>query len=196
MDIDRPLVRKRIEECRNGSGMVKAWKVNGTNNFIQLYMEGLRINFFLPTPDDVVESPPHTHDLGFTSTILYGTFTNTVLDVVDDPQGDYERLMLHKPDALTFKYSKTGQRCRIARETSTTYRVGDTYSLDPREYHTTLFEIPTITYMRRWQEEVIPTYHLVEPGYKVPSIPDRTISKAELPGIWHTLDEMCERAGI
>lgn len=196
MDIDRPLVRKRIEECRAGAGLIKSWKVDGRNAFIQLYLEGLRINFFLPTPDDVVESPPHTHDLGFTSTILYGSFTNTLLSVEDAPDGDYEKLRLHRPDALTFKYTKTGQRCCIVSEDSTTYGVGDTYSMDPREYHTTLFEVPTITYMRRWQEERIPTYHLVEPGSKVPSFPDRTISAAELPAVWRTLDEMCSLAGI
>lgn len=196
MDIDRPLVRKRIEECRRGLGMVKSWKVHGTNNFIQLYLPGLRINFFLPTPNDVVESPPHTHDLGFTSTILYGTFVNTILDVEDDPDGDYERYTLNKPDALTFTFNETRQRCRIVRETPTTYNAGDTYSMDPRQYHTTLFIVNTITYMRRWQEELVQTYHLVPPGRVIPSMPDRTVTQEELPGVWQTIDEMCVRAGF
>jgi hypothetical protein len=194
--LDRPLVRKRIEECRRGVGLVKSWKVNGTNSFIQIYLDGLRINFFLPTPDSVVKSPPHTHDLGFTSTILFGSFVNTILDVEEDLNGDYDRYQMCKPDALTFEFRDTQQRVSIVRQMPTTYRAGDTYSMDPREYHTTLFRDPTITYMRRWQEELVTTYHLVPVGRTIPPRPDRTVKSAELPGVWRTIDEMCARAGL
>jgi hypothetical protein len=196
MDIDRALVRKRIEECRRGAGVVKSWKVKGTNNFIQLMFPGLRINFYLPTPDDVVESPPHTHDLGFTSTVLYGVFTNTVLDVEEDPDGSYDRCTLLKPTPFTFKFNNTGQRCEVIRETSKNYRAGDTYSMDPRQYHSTVFAQETITYMRRWQEELVQTFHLVPHGRKMPLLPKRQVTKAELPGIWRIIDGQCEKAGI
>ncbi len=196
MDIDRALVRKRIELCRRGEGLVKSWKVKGTNNFIQLFLNGLRINFYLPSPGDVVESPPHTHDLGFTSTVLYGAFTNTVLDVEEDPDGLYERCTLLKPTPFTFQFHGTGQRCDILRETPTVYHTGDTYSTDPRQYHKTVFGQDTITYMRRWQEKLVQTFHLVPYGRKMPLLPKRAVTKAELPGIWRIIDGQCEKAGI
>lgn len=196
LGIDSPLVRKRIDECRQGSGLVKSWKVNGANHFIQLYLDGLRINFYLPTPGWVVQSPAHTHDLGFTSTILYGTFVNTLLDVQDSPDGKYERYTLNKPDAFTFTFDNTYQRCRIRRATPSTYTTGDTYSMDPRQYHRTEFTDTTITYMRRWQEDPVQTYHLVPLGQDVPARPDRTVTPEELPGVWRIIDALCERAGI
>jgi proteasome lid subunit RPN8/RPN11 len=68
--------------------------------------------------------------------------------------------------------------------------------MDPREYHSTRFALPTITYMRRWQEDPVSAYHLIPPGRTIPPLPDRRVTPEELPGVWHTVDEMCARAGL
>jgi len=196
MDIDRSLIRKRIEECRQGLWPVKSWKVDGTNKFLQLCPDGLRINFFLADAEENVESPPHTHDIGFTSTIVYGKLVNTILDVEDAEDGDYERYALGKPDPLTYTFNETRQRCRVVGAKSKTYYPGDTYVMDPRQYHRTRFTETTVTYLRRWPEELVQTFHLVRPGKGVPKQPDRTTSATELPGVWRTIDAVCERIGL
>ncbi len=82
--------------------------------------------------------PVHSHPWSLLSRVICGSLTNEIYDVDVVEQGARHRLYVVRYEERFSILEKTLQRVTCSRVSSTHYSVGDTYSLNAREYHVTI----------------------------------------------------------
>lgn len=158
MSVDTKLVREVVEHCRTRPHLLR----RQGPTFLQLE----------PSPDvwlhfwgdaDAAASvkigaQSHTHHRGFTSTVILGGLTNTMLQMESVSESEialFDEYRLvggdHRSAAVC---QATGRRLVTTHASSTRYEAGAMYDMTPETWHRTLFTQPSITLLRLKGPEV------------------------------------------
>lgn len=95
-----------------------------------------------------IAAQAHTHHRNFSSTIIYGGLTNTILTMQDAPEGlaTFDEYLLKGGDNKSASECVlTGRKLTIDHAASASYRQGDMYDMVADTWHRTLFTQPSIT---------------------------------------------------
>lgn len=108
-----------------------------------------------------IAAQAHTHHRDFSSTIVFGALTNTIITMKepDDPQdGALEEYLLVGGDAMSASDCvPTGRRLATTHTSSVRYAAGDMYDMVADTWHRTLFTEPSITLLHL-KGPVVPRY--------------------------------------
>lgn len=163
-----------------------------------------------PTPDlwlhfwgDAALSEPakisaqsHTHHRGFTSTIVLGGLTNTILQMrepyaSEPPLFDEYRLTGgdHSSAAVC---EPTGRQLTVTHASDTRYRAGEMYDMVPDTWHRTQFTQPSITLLHL-RGPVVPRYIAFPAG-----TPNARLEWVEVDRVeaWDRIDGLLRLAGL
>jgi hypothetical protein len=195
-NIDRATLREQIESCRGKADRIRR---HGPH-FVQLHPPGIHLNFW-GQPDGhmpKIRTNPHTHDLGFTSTILYGSLLNIVVEIEPHPEGEY---LLHEVDsrdgARNVRFNMTDQRVRLVAETETLMQVGDTYDMPPDLYHRTQITEPSITLLKLWEPRPRKFHALMPYGSEANmKTAMRYVEGNDLDAAWAHIERFCALIGV
>jgi hypothetical protein len=193
----RTKAREVIARAKAGEGVVKFHEPY----FVQLQPDKhTHLNFwgnpFGPTPE--CEAPTHTHDYGFTSHILFGTLINTRSQVAPTVDGEYLRYIIDDSDWARFiTFRPTDEKMTILRATVHTHRAGDTYEMDPRDWHSTTIKEPSISLLEMWDHAPLDYSVLADLrlGQKFTES-NRFVDPEKLPVVWRYVDAMSQLAGL
>jgi hypothetical protein len=111
-------------------------------------------------PSETIAAQAHTHHRNFSSTIVFGGLTNTILNMKDADlkQATYEEYLLRGGDAMSAaECVPTGRGMDIAHAAGTHYGRGDMYDMVADTWHRTLFTEPSITLLHL-KGPVVPRY--------------------------------------
>lgn len=194
--VDTKLVREVVEHCRTRPHLLR----RQGPTFLQLE----------PTPDtwlhfwgDATADTPakisaqsHTHHRGFTSTIVLGGLTNTILQM-EAPRGSdvpmFDEYLLVGGDHRSASVCEPTGRQLVTRHASAThYRAGDMYDMVPDTWHRTLFTQPSITLLHL-RGPVVPRYIAFPEG-----TPNAQLTWVEVDQVeaWARIDGLMALAGI
>lgn len=118
--------------------------------FIQLKIDAnTRLHFWHPElAPNVDDEEIHDHRYDFKSTILKGELTNTLFDVQNVENGEYELCWVNcKPEhSSTPEYISD---VSIKPVSSIAYKAGQYYNMGMDDFHRSKFTVPTVTYLER-----------------------------------------------
>lgn len=188
-------VRETVARSRAGEGVIK----EQGPRFIQLWADvRVRLNFWMPVPEDDITTVFHTHDYGFTSHVLLGALYNTRAEVAPAETGKYLRYEVISGDVATEKteFKNTGERMTVLKSWTETQSVGSVYDMDPRHWHKSRVVVPSISFLDMWDHAPLAYSALSEQNQPDYVLLDRTVKPDDLPGIWQRVDSMLAGANI
>jgi hypothetical protein len=198
MDAKFDRVREVVRRCKAGEGVVK-WHFP---HFIQLQPDKhLHLNFFGSPLHELPKnlgSPTHTHDYGFTSHILSGRINNVRSQVAPTLDGEYFRYVVDDEDWTRYiQFRATDERMTVIRSVHESYGPSEVYEMDPREWHATRFDEPTITLLDMWDHAPLDYFVLVRPEQAQHfNIADRRVSADRMESLWLQVEANLAHAGI
>lgn len=136
-------MRYLIEQARLAGAVPR---VHG-NGFIQFDLSPevrLHIWGHPAIPRQAVPTPIHDHMFGFSSLILRGQLTNARYELEDGPATHalYRAVNRDREDTVL---QPNGQTFRLRPAIITTYRMGETYAMEPGAIHESIATMPTAT---------------------------------------------------
>lgn len=175
------------EIVRAGSNI----RVHG-NGFLQLDVgEGERIHVFghPALPRQKVSTPIHNHRFGFESTVLRGVLVNLTwaFSFERSARATYQGYIA-KPrvdeDTELVPMGETGVVMLLKHEVVV---AGKSYRMEPRQFHQSLADEPTVTHMRKTSQIDLEPMVLC----RLPQHPDNTFNRYDLdePALWRILEE-------
>ena len=201
-------VRDIVRRSKAGEGVIH-WN---PGKFLQLQPDfDIHLNFWGNpfTGMGAGVSPCHTHDYGFTSEVVFGCVVNVRMDVA--PVEEYPTRRVNREHMMFRKYriiDAVGDNSfdefvpspdlyTILRSRLEEVRAGNTYQMDPRDWHASISVAPAITLLDMWKHAPIPYYTLgpVDVRQAYPTS-DRRTTPDQLPAVWDYVDGMLKLAGI
>lgn len=191
------LVREIVAHCRTRPHLLR----RQGPTFLQLE----------PTPDtwlhfwgDAHKATPeriaaqaHTHHRNFSSTIVLGGLTNTILTMKEPENPDeaaYEEYLLRGGDAMSAADCvPTGRRLSTSHTCSTQYTQGDMYDMVADTWHRTLFRQPSITLLHL-KGPVEPRYIAFTAGMGAQA--KLNWVKVDPQEAWNRIDGLLDLAGL
>ena len=184
------VVRRTIERSRAGEGTIR--RPGPTS--IQLQVENMWLNIWEPVCEPIT-CMPHTHQRGFTSTVLLGRLITERLEIHKDDAGEYAFYRIVKSDdGRRMEYIPANWRCSVT-STTTEQPAGTIYHCPPDVFHRVTQPELTMTFLQLWGEPEREQYGLLPWGYNVGVI-ERYASKDTLPQLWAKVEEVCKLAGF
>lgn len=108
-----------------------------------------------------IAAQAHTHHRNFSSTIIYGGLTNTILtmkEMLPEELATFEEYLLDGGDNKSAsKCVPTGRRMTVDNASAVKYRQGDMYDMVADTWHRTMFTEPSITLLHL-KGPVVPRY--------------------------------------
>lgn len=187
-------MRETVEYCRTRPHLLR----RQGPTFLQLEVGDLWLNFWGDAHAAVpikIASQSHTHDRGFSSTIVLGSITNTILQMVEAPRDSapYEEYVLDGGDhTRSAACVPTGRGLSAMHASVTTYCAGEMYDMTPESWHRTLFTQPSIT-MLQLRGPKVPRYIAFPAGTPSASL---TWVAADPVEAWNRIDGLMRLAGI
>ncbi|OGT59084.1 MAG: hypothetical protein A3E01_06095 [Gammaproteobacteria bacterium RIFCSPHIGHO2_12_FULL_63_22] len=157
--VDTTLVRDIVEHCRTRPELLR----RQGPTFLQLEPSpDVWLHFWGNAAASVpvkISAQSHTHHRGFTSTIVLGGLTNTLLQMkeVDDGALFDEYLLTGGDHRSASVCEPTGRKLVATHASATRYGMGDMYDMVPDTWHRTLFTQPSITLLHL-RGPVVPRY--------------------------------------
>lgn len=193
-------VREVVARAKAGEGVVKMH----APFFIQLQPDpSIHLNFwgspFQPIPGSGrIIAPCHTHNFGFTSHIIFGKLTNVRYSVAPSKTGKYRKYVIDNRDFDRFiTFRPTDERMTILRSREEENLEGDTYEMDPREWHSTVTTQPSISLLDMWDHDELEYYVLADEskGQKFTES-NRYVDPSKHDELFKQVDAMLKLAGI
>lgn len=201
-------VREIIARSKAGEGVIH-WN---PNKFLQLQPDfDIHLNMWGNPYENhgAGFSPAHTHDYGFTSNVVFGHVLNVRMRVAP---AHLDAAKLVKRQANVFRkyeiidqfgdnsydeFRPTEELCTITRSWVDEFVAGESYEMEPTEWHASISIVPSITLLDMWKHAPVPYYTLgplnVADAYETS---DRRVKPEQLPFVWQYVEAMCQRAGL
>lgn len=145
---------------------------------------------------DRIAAQAHTHHRNFSSTIVYGGLTNTILTMKEVPPSEvatFEEYLLKGGDHKSASECvPTGRPLNIDHAASATYRRGDMYDMVADTWHRTLFTQPSITLLHL-KGPVVPRYIAFPAGTEHARLNWVEVDPVEA---WSRIDGLLQAAGL
>lgn len=196
MDSTHKLVREIVEHCRTRPHLLR----RQGPTFLQLEpTPDIWLHFWgqVEDPKPTIAAQAHTHHRDFSSTIVYGSITNTILRMkdVEPSKATYEEYLLKGGDAMSAaECVPTGRAMDIDHACSTKYSAGDMYDMVADTWHRTLFIEPSITILQL-KGEVVPRYIAWSAGMKAEDARLKWV-KVDPVEAWQRIDNLLAQARI
>lgn len=193
--VDTKVVREIVEHCRTRPHLLR----RQGPTFLQLEPSpDLWLHFWgeASAVEPVkVAAQSHTHHRGFTSTIVLGGLTNTILQMAEAneaPASFDEYLLVGGDHRNAARCEPTGRKLVTTHASSTRYRAGDMYDMVPDTWHRTVFTQPSITLLHL-RGPVVPRYIAFPEG-----TPNARLEWVEVDPVeaWARIDGLMQLAGI
>jgi hypothetical protein len=190
------LVREIVDHCRSRPHLLR----RQGPTFLQLEPSpDVWLHFWgdahAQTPAKI-SSQSHTHHRGFSSTVILGGLTNTILRMAPPEDGElatFDEYLLaggdHRSAAVC---APTGRSLLTTYSSATHYRAGDIYDMTPETWHRTLFTQPSITLLHL-QGPVVPRYIAFPAGTPQARLDWVAVDPREA---WHRIDGLLRLAGM
>jgi hypothetical protein len=190
------LVREIVEHCRSRPELLR----RQGPTFLQLE----------PSPDTwlhfwgdataqnaaPISAQSHTHHRGFTSTIVLGGLTNTILQMKEPGAGDvpmFDEYLLAGGDHRSAAVCEpTGRKLITSHASSTRYSAGDMYDMVPDTWHRTRFTQPSITLLHL-RGPIVPRYIAFPEGTPHARLDWVEVDRGEA---WARIDGLMRLAGM
>jgi hypothetical protein len=148
------------------------------------------------TTPDKIAAQAHTHHRNFSSTIVYGGLTNTILTMKDAPPPElatFEEYLLKGGDhKRASECVPTGRRMMIENASSVKYNRGDMYDMVADSWHRTLFTQPSITLLQL-KGPVVPRYIAFPADTQQARLNWVAVDPVEA---WNRIDGLLQAAGL
>lgn len=166
--------------------------------FIQVKLPGNRRMHVwhpdLPRRSCYYWSAIHNHRFGFRSTVLVGEQVNQRVTVVASEHGEYDRISHDGPRSEKGgRLSYVAERVTLWRGKAETYGPGDSYVMQPLEYHETPNSGVVVTIMEKLHEGEVHASSLIAHGREF----DQTFDRFQLPesSLWGFVVEALKHGG-
>lgn len=198
MEDTHKLVREIVEHCRTQPELLR----RQGPTFLQLEpTPDIWLHFWgdarMETPVKIA-AQAHTHHRNFSSTIVLGALTNTIITMkdADDPaRASYEEYLLQGGDAMSAsRCVPTNRMMNIEHMASTRYTQGDMYDMVADTWHRTFFSQPSITLLRL-KGPVVRRYIAFTANME-PEQAKLTWVKVDPVEAWDRIDGLLKLAGI
>jgi hypothetical protein len=196
MTTEATLVREIVEHCRTRPHLLR----RQGPTFLQLEpTPDIWLHFWgqVEDPNPTIAAQAHTHHRDFSSTIVFGSITNTILKFkdVDPKRATYEEYLLQGGDAMSAaECVPTGRSMDIEHASNTPYYAGDMYDMVADSWHRTLFLEPSITLLQL-KGEVVPRYIAWSAGMKAEDARLKWV-KVDPVEAWQRIDNLLALARI
>ncbi len=191
--VDTALVREIVEHCRTRPHLLR----RQGPTFLQLEPSpALWLHFWgdaTATEHAKIASQSHTHHRDFSSTIIMGGLTNTILQMRESDEPTLDEYLLKGGDNKSAAACvPTGRRLDVAHASSSHYAGGDMYDMVADTWHRTLFTKPSITLLQL-KGPVVPRY-IAFPA----DTPNARLTWAAVDPVeaWARIDGLLHLAGI
>lgn len=190
------LVREIVEHCRTRPHLLR----RQGPTFLQLEpTPDIWLHFWgqVEDPKPTIAAQAHTHHRNFSSTIVYGSITNTILKMkdVEPKNATYDEYLLKGGDAMSAaECVPTGRTMDIERACNTRYTQGQMYDMVADTWHRTLFIEPSITLLQL-KGEVVPRYIAWSAATPTQDARLKWV-KVDPVEAWQRIDNLLAQAGI
>jgi hypothetical protein len=190
------LVREIVDHCRTRPHLLR----RQGPTFLQLEPSpDVWLHFWgdatLPNPVKIA-AQAHTHHRNFSSTIVYGGLTNTILTMREAHPPEwaaFEEYLLKGGDHKSASECvSTGRRLTVDHAASTHYKCGDMYDMVADSWHRTLFTQPSITLLHL-KGPVVPRYIAFPADTEQARLTWVAVDPVEA---WNRIDGLLHAAGL